>query len=100
MTAAHLILAHVPSRARVRMALRRASTAGKCRPLAGCRTSTGPSDTWGWGDREGASLYVLEASTTWQLGQSGPSRQEAPTQADRSERSAEPTSPQPHTPRV
>lgn len=39
-------LAHVPSRARLTMASRRASTAGKCRPLAGCTTSMGPSDTW------------------------------------------------------
>lgn len=66
-TAARLVLAHVPSRARLSIASRRASTAGKCRPLAGCRTSTGPSDTWRQGDRVGESQCVLEASPTWQL---------------------------------
>lgn len=38
---------HVLSRARLSNASRRVSIAGKCRPLAGCRTSIGPSDTWG-----------------------------------------------------
>lgn len=37
---------HVLSRARLSNASRRVSIAGKCRPLAGCRTSIGPSDTW------------------------------------------------------
>lgn len=37
---------HVPPRARLVTASRRASTAGKCRPPAGCTTSTGHSDTW------------------------------------------------------
>lgn len=38
---------HVLSRARLSNASRRVSIAGRCRPLAGCRTSIGPSDTWG-----------------------------------------------------
>lgn len=48
---AHPALAHIPPRAWFSITSRRVSTAGKCRPLAGCRTSTGPSDTWG--QREG-----------------------------------------------
>lgn len=38
---------HVLSKARLSNASRRVSIAGKCRPLAGCKTSIGPSDTWG-----------------------------------------------------
>lgn len=54
--------ARVPSRAWVMIASRRASTAGNCRPLASCRTSTGPSDTWGQETERG------EAHPSWQLG--------------------------------
>lgn len=83
-------LAHVPSRARLAIASRRASTAGKCRPLASCTTSTGPSDTCGqrWrqtaspgGESDGAALPGLGG--TGVQGCRGPSPRPGPRAAGR-----------------